>query len=60
MLSSEFLELFGTVGKAVNENDHMLSLVSVLVKLADADIPRKIPVLLRLHRLHTGKRFCIV
>ena len=38
ILFSQLVELFGAIGEAVDEDDHMFGLASVIVELCDADI----------------------
>src|SRR6186997_3677524 len=60
MLFADFAELFGAIRKAVEQDDHMLSLFSVSVKFGDANIMGQILVVFLLHCLYASNSLLIV
>ena len=56
---AKFAELFGTVGKPVQEDNDMFGLCAVIEQFCDADIPRQVLIILLLHGFHSGECFII-
>ena len=59
ILIAEFIELFGTIGKAVDQYDHVFGLFSVVIELGNTDISGEVLIILFLHRLDAPNCFFI-
>ena len=60
VLFADFAELFGAIRKAVEQDDYMLGLFSMIVKFGDANIMRQILVVFLLHCLDANNSLLIV